>query len=252
MPSPTTALTLIRGALGLVNAVGVDQTLTASETDDGLSAFNDLLEIFSTRNLAVYGTANQTFNTISGQAVYTIGVGGNWSAARPERISGGYSVVNDVSFPITSMTQEEYNAIAFKGQTQTFPFRYLYVNDYPLGLVTLYPTPSAVTPITWTMDRVLSAVSSAGTTLSFPPGYAMVFKYKLAVMLAPMFGKKIRDYPDVVQIANESFADISRANKKRRLMSFDAFTTPPGFSPVLGPFPDDPLQLNNGDVLELD
>lgn len=223
MPSPTTALQIIEDALGLTNAVGVDQTLTAEEVATGLRAFNDLLEIFSTRNLAVYGSANQSFNTVVGQSVYTIGTGGNWNTARPERIEEpAYAVVNGMSFPVTSMTQDEYNAIANKAQTQDFPARYLYVNDYPLGLVTVFPVPSAIAPVTFSLDRLLTAVASAAASLSFPPGYAMVFTYKLAIMLAPRFGKKIANYPEVVQIANDSFADICRANKTTRLMSYGA------------------------------
>jgi hypothetical protein len=221
MPSPTTALQLIRDGLSLTNAVGADQTLTADETAEGLRAFNDVLEIFSTRNLAVYGSVNQSLNTVIGQSVYTVGTGGDWNVDRPVRISDdGYSVVNTVSFPLVSMTQDEYNAIAFKGQTQDFPTRYLYVNDFPLGRLTVFPVPSAVTPLTFSVDRILTSVASAGTTISFPPGYAMVFVYKLAIMLAPRFGKKISSYPEIVQIANDSFADICRANKKTRLMSY--------------------------------
>lgn len=226
MPSPTTALLLIEDALGLTQAVGVDQTLTSDETSDGLRTFNDLLEIFSINNLAVWGEATQTFNTIANQAVYTIGTGGNWVTTRPVRIyDPAYTVMNGVTFPCTSMTQAEYNEIGLKGQTQQFASRYLWINDFPLGLITLWPTPTDVLPITFTIDGQMTAVSSASATLTFPPGYAMVFKYKLAVMLAPLFGKKIKDYPDVVAIANSSFADICRANKKPMVMNYDMALT---------------------------
>lgn len=222
MPSPITALTLIEDALGLTNAVGVDQTLTSDETSDCLRKLNDLVEIFSTENLAVYGQANQTFNTVVGQAVYTIGTGGNWNTTRPVRINDPcYSTYQGSTFPLVSITQGEYNLILLKTQTQEFPDFYLYVNEYPLGLVTLWPVPSAVVPVTLSIDRVLSQVATSATSLSFPPGYAMAFTYKLAVMLAPMFGKKITDYPDVQKIANDSFASIKRANKKQRVMTVD-------------------------------
>jgi len=222
LPSPTTAQEIIEDALGLVNAVGVDQTLTADEVSDSLRAFNDLLEIFSTRNLAVYGQANQTFNTVASQAVYTIGTGGNWNTTRPERINDpAYSTVNGITYPCTSMTQGEYNLIAYKAQPQEFPNRYLYVNEYPLGLVTLWPVPSAVTPVTFSIDRVLTAITSGGASLSFPPGYAMVFKYQLAIMLGPQFGVRLAKFPEVVATAQSSFADIGRANKKLRVMTYD-------------------------------
>jgi hypothetical protein len=221
MPSPTTALEIIRGALNLTNAVGTDQTLTAAETSDSLSIFNDLLEIFNTRKLAVYGAVNQTFNTVAAQATYTIGTGGNWNAMRPVRIDDpAYAVVNGASFPVYSMTQAEYNLITVKTQQQEFPYRYLFVNSFPLGNITLWPVPSGVVPITFSIDTQLTAITSAGATISYPPGYAMAFRYKLAIMLAPLFGKKIRDYPDIVAIANESFADICRVNKTLTLSQY--------------------------------
>lgn len=230
MPSPTTALDIIRGALNLTNAVGVDQTLTADEVSDGLEVFNDLLEIFNTRNLSVFGSANQTFNTIAGQAVYTIGAGGDWSTVRPVRINDpAYVVINNTSYPVYSMTQAEYNAIPVKTQPQPFPYRYLYVNYFPLALVTLWPVPSQVAPITFSIDNQLAAVTNASTAISFPPGYAMVFKYKLAVMLAPLFGRKMTAYPDVMKIANESFADICRANKTLTLMDYPFRVRPPNY-----------------------
>lgn len=221
MPSPTTALDIIQGALALTNSVGVDQTLTASEVTDGMSAFNDLLEIFNTRNLAVWGASNQTFNTVASQAVYTIGPAGNWNTVRPEYINDpAYATYNGTSYPVYSMTQAEYNLITVKTQPQQFPYRYLYVNTFPLGTITLWPVPNQVTPITLSIGGQLTAVSTPGATISFPPGYAMVFRYKLAVMLMPLFGKRAADYPDVIKIANDSFADICRANKTLTLMAY--------------------------------
>jgi hypothetical protein len=221
MPSPTTALDIIQGALGLTNAVASDQILTNDEVSDSLSVFNDLIEDWNTQNLAVYGQANQTFNTVAGQATYTIGTGGNWAAERPERINDpAYSVVNGASQPCLSMTQAEYNLITVKTQQQPFPYRYLYVNEYPLGLITLWPIPSGVIPITFSMDRIMTQISSANAAISFPMGYAKAFKYALGVELSPFFGKRMTDYPDVMKIAMQTFANIKRANKKLTLLSY--------------------------------
>lgn len=222
MPSPTTAQQIIEDALALTNSLGVDQTPTADEVSDSLRAFNDLLEIFSVNNLAVYGQANQTFNTVSGTSVYTIGSGGTWNTVRPVRINDPcYSVVSGTTYPLVSINQQEYNMIVNKAQTQSYPACYLYVNEFPLGLITLWPVPSAITPVTLSIDRVLTAISSAAASLSYPPGYAMAFKYRLAVMLAPMFSKRLSEYPDVVSIANSSFAAICRANQKKILLQYD-------------------------------
>ena len=226
MPSPTTALEIIGDALGLTNAVGVDQVLTAAETADCLRKFNDLLENLSTQNLAVYGQADQSFNTVAGQATYTIGTGGNWNTTRPVRINGAYSTISGALFPAEEMSQAEYNAIAVKAQAGAYASNFLYVNDFPLGLVTLWPVPDAVVAMTFSIDRVLTAVASASAAISFPPGYAHMFTTNLAVLLGPLFGKKMAQYPELVAEARTSLGDVKRANKTRRVLRFDtAYST---------------------------
>ena len=179
MPSPTTGLQIIRGALNLTNAVGTDQTLTAAEVSDCLEAFNDLIEIFNTSNLAVYGSGNQTFSTAAAQATYTIGTGGDFNTVRPvEIVDPAYTVINNTSYPVYAMTQAEYNKIPVKTQPQPFAYRYLYVNTFPLGQITLWPVPSQVAPITFTINNQITAITDAGASVSFPPGDAMVFRYK--------------------------------------------------------------------------
>lgn len=222
MPSPTTSLQIIEDALGLTGAIGVDQTLTSDETTDCLRAFNDVLEDWSTQSMAVYGSADQTFNTVVGQAVYTIGPAGNWNTVRPVRINDpAYSTISGETFPCTAISQAEYNAIGQKAQPGT-PECYLFVNEYPIALMTLWPVPNAVLPMTFSIDRVLTQIASAGAAISFPPGYAKLFKYALAVELAPLFGKKLRDFPDVVAIYRETLGNVKRANRKRHVLQFDA------------------------------
>lgn len=231
MPSPTTALTLIEDALGLTNAVGTDQTLTADEVSDCLRVFNDVLEEAALYNLFPFGLANQTFNTVAAQATYTIGSGGNWSTVRPVVIfEPAYATISGITFPYTSINQAQYNLISYKAQpgggTDLNQY-YLYVNEFPLGLVTLWPVPDAIIPITFSIGRILSAVSNAATTLTYPPGYAKAFKYKMGVELAPLFGKKvIRDYPDILAIHMETWGAVKRANAVPAVLQYDsAFLT---------------------------
>lgn len=229
MPSPTTALQIIEDALGLSSSVGVDQTLTNDEQSDCLRKLNDLIEILSISRLAVYGQSTQTFNTAAATKTYTIGPAGTWNTVRPVRIrEPGYTVIGGVSFPCVSIEQEQYNLIADKNMPQDFPEYYLYVNDSPLGSVTLWPVPTGIVPITLSIDRVLTQVTTAATVISLPPGYAHMFTNILAVWLAPLFGKQAP--PDVKDIARQALADIKRANKRPVLLGYDPALTGNGFS----------------------
>lgn len=220
MPSPTTAGALITSSLRLIGAIATGETPTAPEINDGISALNDLLENWSTQNLAVWDSPVQTFATVASQAVYTIGPGGNWNTARPIRISGSPTCTfNGVDFPITQIGQDEYDMIGLKTQQQPIVEKLLYVNDNPLGIITLWPVPSGIVNITINPDRILTAVTDQSTAMIFPPGYMLPMRYALGILLAPDYGRSIT--AEIAGVAQTSFAALKRANKVRRGVTFD-------------------------------
>lgn len=220
MPSPTTAGALVTSSLRLIGAIATGETPTAAELNDGLSALNDLLENWSTQNLAMYGSAVETFPTVAGQALYTIGPAGNWNTVRPVRIDGdGYCTFNGVDFPVSQIGQGEYDMIGLKTQQQPIVERLLYVNTNPLGQITLWPVPSGIVNITINTDRVLTAVTDQSTAMIFPPGYMLPMRYHLGIMMAPDYGRTIT--PEITAVATSAFAALKRANKVRRIVTFD-------------------------------
>jgi len=222
MPSPTTVLAIGRSALGLTNAIGTDQTLTADEAATVLEVFNDTLESWSIDDLAVYNSANTTYNTIANQGTYTIGSGGDFNGERPIFIGEpAYITYQTVSYQITEITQEQYNAIAIKTQPNILPQWFLYVNDFPLGRITLWPVPSQVLPVTFSIGAALTAATSVGQTVTYPKGYAEGFVYDLAVKLVDKPGKHMRDYPDILKLRDEIKGSIKRANNTPAILRFD-------------------------------
>jgi hypothetical protein len=220
MPSPTTAGALITSSMRLIGAIATGETPTAAEINDGISTLNDLLENWSTQNLAVYDAAVQTYPTVAGQAVYTIGPGGNWNTVRPVRIAGNpYCTFNGVDFPITPVGQDQYDMIGLKTQQQPIIEKMLYVNDNPLGIITLWPVPSGIVNITINPDRVLTAVTDQSTVMIFPPGYMLPMRYHLGIMMAPDYGRTIS--AEITAVATSSFAALKRANKVKRVATFD-------------------------------
>lgn len=224
MPSPTTAYELIKSAMRVVGITAAGETPTADEANDALSSLNDLLETMSTENLFVWGRVNQTFNTVAAQASYTIGAGGNFNTDRPIRISSAYCTCDGVDFPITIIGQDEYNAFALKTEQQKIIERLLYVNDFPLGVITLWPTPQAIVSLTLSIDRVLTQIAALGTTINYPPGYMMFMKHALGLLLAPEYGIDVSE--EVGAAARHARASVKRTNKKKRVATFDAALAP--------------------------
>jgi hypothetical protein len=161
--------------------------------------------------------------TVATQATYTIGPTGDWNTDRPVRINEPmYATVSGVTYPYASINQQQYNAISYKAQTgggTDLDQFFLYVNENPLGKVTLWPVPDSVFTLTLSIDMLLTTVPTAATVMAFPPGYFHAFTHNLAPILAPMFGKQASN--DVKDEARRSFGHVKRANQKPTLLSYD-------------------------------
>jgi hypothetical protein len=220
MPSGVTAGDLIKGAARLIGAIGTSEVLTADEFTDGLAALNDLMEVWSIQNLAVWGGTTDTFNAAAATASYTIGPTGVWVMDRPVRINDAYCTLSGIDYPIEILGQEDYDLISLKTQPGQIVERMLFVNDNPNGRITLWPVPSAIIPITMNIDRVLTQVASTATVMAFPPGYLLAMRYALGILMAPDYGRIVTE--EVSRVAQSSFAAIKRANKVRMTASFDS------------------------------
>ena len=215
----TTALELIESSLRLATVLASGESATADEANDGLKSLNDILENWSVENLAVWQGDNEQYALTPGAASYTIGPGGVFDGTRPVRIGLSFTRVNGADFPIDQWSLDEYNAVAVK-TVGGIPEKFVYLNEYPLGQIILYPVPATASTLFLNTDRVLTVPVTLATILSFPPGYKKALRYTLATNLAPEYGVAVP--PAVAAIATSSKGDIKRANKKRVVATYDA------------------------------
>lgn len=225
MPSGIVVTDLIKSSMRLIGAIATGETPTADEANDALLVLNDMLENWSTETLSVWGSSNQTFSLVPGKSVYTIGPLGDWDTFRPIGIDDAYMKFSSVDFPVKVISQEQYNEINLKSMAQPIVERLLYVNEFPLGVVTLWPVPTQATDITMTMERLLNFPVALGETLTGPPGFVKAIRYCLAVELAPEFGMEAS--PTVIAVANDAKADYKRANIPLVVAQYDAALTVP-------------------------
>lgn len=218
MPSPIIALDLISTAMRHIGVIATGETLAAEDANAGLRALNDVLETWSIEQLAVYGSLNSVYATVAGQAMYTLGSGGNWNDDRPMLINDMFTTVQGVDFPVGEWSYAQYDSVAVKYQQQQIVERYVFINDSPLARVILYPTPSMAVPITVGANRLLTQIASTATVITLPPGYARALQYAVAAELAPQYGSPI----DVTAQARSSIAIIKRANRQPVIAGFDS------------------------------
>lgn len=220
MPSPTTAIDLITRSMKLAKVLSSGETPTAEEATDALATLNDILENWDTEPMSVWASANDVVATVPGQATYTVGLGGNFNIDRPQTVDGAYITFQGVDYDLQIVGQLEFNQISLKTQQNPIPEWLLYVNEFPLGLITLWPVPSQALSLTLSTPRVLTQIPTTATVINYPPGAAKALRYALALELATEFGAPVD--PVLAALAADSKADYKRANKQPVKAQYDA------------------------------
>lgn len=217
MPSPTTAINIIIRGMQKIGALALAETPSADEANVGLEALNDVLERWSIESYAVYGSLPEVFATVSGQAIYTVGTGGNWNTDRPVSVNGMFATYGGVNFPVSPWTYDEYSTVGLPSQQQPFPDRYVFISDAPLGRIILYPTPQFAIPISVDIPRILTQIPTIETVMALPPGYANALIWAVAAEMAPVYGGG----RDVNPQARAALALIKRVNRQSPVATFD-------------------------------
>ena len=216
----TSAGDQINGALRLIGMLAEAETPSAATSADALSALNQMIDSWNTERLSVFTTQDQVFTWPVNQATRTLGPTGNFVGNRPVLVDDATyfkDASNGTSYGIKIINEQQYNGIAVKNTTSTYP-QVLYVNmGYPDITMTVYPVPTS--PLEWHIVSVeeLSQPAVLATTLSFPPGYLRCFRFNLACEIAAEFG--VEPSPQVQRIAMTSKRNIKRINNPDDVMA---------------------------------
>ena len=216
----TTAGDQINGALRLIGQLAEGEEPSAATATDALAALNQMIDSWNTERLSVFSTQDQVFSWLPGFATRTLGPTGDFVGNRPILIDDSTyfrDPSSNISFGIKLINQQQYNGIAVKTVTSTYP-QVMFVNmTYPDITMTVYPVPTKV--LEWHIVSVeeLTTAALLSTPLAFPPGYLRAFRYNLACELAPEFG--VEPSPQVSRIAMYSKRNLKRINNPDDIMS---------------------------------
>lgn len=216
----TSAGDLIKGSLRLIGMLAESEEPSAATMQDSIAAMNAMIQSWDTERLSVFSTQDQMFTWPAGQSLRTLGPTGDFVGDRPILVDDSTyfkDPQNGLSFGIKMINQQQYNGIAFKTVTSTYP-QVLWVNmTYPDIQMTIYPVP--IKALEWHIVSVekLTEVANVATAIDFPPGYIRAFRYNLAMELAPEFG--VEPSPQVQRIAMTSKRNLKRINNPDDLMA---------------------------------
>ena len=209
----------INRALRLLGVLAEGETPSASVSQDALMAFNQMIDSWNTERLAVFSTQDQVFTWPASILSRTLGPTGDFVGNRPILVDDAtyFKAPSGVSYGIKMINQQQYNGIAVKTVTSTFP-QVMWVNmTFPNIEMYVYPRPTQ--NLEWHIVSVqeLDRPADLSTVMYYPPGYLRAFTYNLAMEFAPEFG--VEPSQQVQRIAMTSKRDLKRINNPDDVMA---------------------------------
>ena len=216
----TTANDQINGALRLLGVLAEGETPSAATSQDALAALNQMIDSWNTERLSVFSTQDQVRTWLPNLRSNTLGPTGSLVGQRPILVDDATyfrDPANNISFGIKLINQQQYDGIAVKTVTSTYP-QVMWVNmTYPDIELYVYPVPTKPLEFHFISVEPLMSVPSLSTDITMPPGYLRAFKYNLALEIAAEFG--INPNPQVSRIAMTSKRNLKRINNPDDIMS---------------------------------
>ena len=216
----TTAGEQINGALRLLGVLAEGETPSAATSQDALFALNQMIDSWGTEKLSTFTTQEQVFSWLPGFISRTLGPSGDFVGDRPVLMDDATYFVDastGISYGIKLINQQQYDGIAVKSVTSTFP-QVMWINtNYPNIDMHVYPVPTKVLEWHFISAAQLAQPATLATPLYFPPGYMRAFRYNLACEIAPEFG--VEPSGTVGRIAMASKRNLKRINNPDDIMS---------------------------------
>ena len=209
----------IERALRLLGVLAEGETPSAATSQDALMALNQMIDSWNTERLSVFSTQDQVFTWPASFISRTLGPTGDFIGLRPVLLDDStyFRAPNNVSYGIKFINQQQYNGIAVKTVTSTYP-QVMWVNmTFPDSEMYVYPRPTQDLEFHFVSVEELSQPATLVTDLTFPPGYLRAFVYNLAMEFAPEFG--VEPSPQVQRIAMTSKRDLKRINNPDDVMA---------------------------------
>jgi len=210
----------INRALRLLGVLAEGETPSAATSQDSLTALNQMIDSWNTERLSVFCTQDQIFNWPIGEIKQTLGPSGDFVGNRPIMIDDSTyfkDPTTGVSYGLKLINQQQYNGIALKTVSSTYP-QVMWTNmTFPNVEMYIYPVPTRVLEFHIVSVQELTQPAALSTPILFPPGYFRCFRYNLACEIAPEYG--VEPSRQVQRIAMTSKRNLKRINNPDDLMS---------------------------------
>lgn len=207
-----TAQDIIKAALRKIGVLGVGQSLSAEEAQDGLDQLNRLLSRWAAEGDVIYNKTFENFPLSAGVSSYTIGTGQTFNTARPVNFLSGFVRNVTTDYGLTLWDYNQWSSTSDKTITG-IPTNVFYDGNYPVATIRLYPTPDAAYTLYMWSEKPLTAFAGLSTAVDLPEGWEDALIYNLAVSLAPEYDRNANE--TVIALARETRGNVQRLNASR-------------------------------------
>jgi hypothetical protein len=218
----TTCQDVLYGALRQISSVTPGEPIDGTEASNALTVINRLLAAFSMEWGLIQDVTVENFPLVVGQVSYTWGIGGNFNSVRPDKIFNCwiYDSQAGIRYPLKVLSDNQYQGIMLN-TISSIPKAIYYDQQYPLGIVYIYPTASLTTYSLYTETyKPIAQFATLTSTMNLPGEYFEELVMLTADELAPEYGYEMTQR----QIQKVDYVkDLMKArNFKRSVAEFDS------------------------------
>jgi hypothetical protein len=198
----------------------------ADKLAEGLQVVNRLVGNWNADPLKIFTNSIAAFPLVAGQKIYTMGTGGNFNVAPPQRITFANIIVTPASGAayrrqLQLLTDQRWSEVAVQDIGGTIPKKLYCDYGYPLSSLYLWGQPLANYQLelyTWQLIASFAAITDA---VILPPGYEEAIIYNLAKRLAAQNPHDATITQQALDLAVSSLADIESKNAPAPVLKVD-------------------------------
>jgi hypothetical protein len=194
----------INSTLRLIRVLDSGETPTATESDNALTALNQMIGSWSAAGVPIYQESKDTI-ALTGASVYPL-------PSRPIRLTAAQVSYSGISFPVAIVPSQQWILPKDRTATSKFAKELYYDGTFPNGNVYLWPIVTSGSTLELFSLKPLAQFASLGDTINLPPGYEQALRFGLAGVLAPEYGSALpAEYQQNASQAMSSIASMNSA-----------------------------------------
>ena len=186
---------LVTDAHYLIGAHQVGATLSNTKLTLGLRVLNRMVKQWQAKGLHLWRYEEGSLSTVADTQSYTMGTGGDFTTARPLKITSMRHVEDSIDTPMFPLTRDEYFDQPNKAASGK-PTSYYYTprgGSNATGKLYIWPVDDAANTLKFTYLRQFEDLDSGTDDMDFPQEWEDCIVYNLGVKLGDYYGLPVTD-----------------------------------------------------------